>query len=338
MRVMVTGGTGFIGSHAVVALVRAGHQVRLLVRDADKAKRVYEPHGVEVDDFVVGDMTDPSAVAEALDGCVACLHTAAIVAVSTTGGDLSKNTTGARVVLGSAVRAGCDPVVYTSSVAVFVPPVAPVISVRSPLADPRSAYGKSKLEAEHYTRGLEDAGAPITVFYPGGVTGPHQPVLDSNVEGLVDVLRIGLPVCSTGGNAVIDVRDLAQLIVAAMVPGQGPRRFMAGGRFHSWSAYGTAIAEAAGRPIRRWPTPPALLNGMGSALDALRRVRPIDFAINRESTTFMTAMTATDDQPTLDALGVTYRPTVETLRDTIDWLVDAGHLDPALAPGRGSRR
>ena len=52
MRVLVTGGTGFIGSHAAAAIHRAGHQVRLLARDAAKVERVFGARGIGMDDVV----------------------------------------------------------------------------------------------------------------------------------------------------------------------------------------------------------------------------------------------------------------------------------------------
>ncbi len=70
MKVMLTGGTGFIGGHLLKALTLAGHQVRLLVRDAEKIERMLELHGIDSDvDYVVGDMTDPATVQASLEGC-----------------------------------------------------------------------------------------------------------------------------------------------------------------------------------------------------------------------------------------------------------------------------
>src|SRR5262245_63761999 len=79
MKVLVTGGTGFTGSHTARALLAAGHRVRLLVRDAEKLRRVYDPLGIAISDFVVGDMTDAGAVEKALAGCDGVVHSAALV-------------------------------------------------------------------------------------------------------------------------------------------------------------------------------------------------------------------------------------------------------------------
>ena len=80
MRVMVTGATGYVAAHSVKALLEAGHKVRLLVRGPAKASAVLGALGIDgALDCVRGDMTDEAAVIEALDGCQAVLHCAAVV-------------------------------------------------------------------------------------------------------------------------------------------------------------------------------------------------------------------------------------------------------------------
>ena len=79
MRVLVTGGTGFTGSHTVRALLEAGHRVRLLVRDRAKLERVFGPDSPAADDHVVGDVTRREDVQRAMEGCDAVAHMAAVV-------------------------------------------------------------------------------------------------------------------------------------------------------------------------------------------------------------------------------------------------------------------
>src|SRR5262249_17295660 len=159
---------GFVGSHTTAALLGAGHDVRLLVRDPAKVDRVYAPLGVIVDDRVKGDVLDPYSIVRALDGVDAVVHAAAVVGNSRkrAAAGLHTTPTGAKNVLGAAVEAGIDPIVHVSSVASLFPPPGPLIDLDTPVASPTSAYGRSKVGAEQLARGLQDLGAPITIFYP----------------------------------------------------------------------------------------------------------------------------------------------------------------------------
>ena len=74
MRVLVTGGTGFVGSHTVAALIENGHDVRLLVRSPDRIAPALEPLGVGKVDSIVGDITDANAGERAMKGCEAVRH------------------------------------------------------------------------------------------------------------------------------------------------------------------------------------------------------------------------------------------------------------------------
>ena len=69
MKILVTGGTGFVGSVTAKALVEAGHEVRLLVRSAEKAEKVCKALGMQVSDIALGDVTDKASVEKAVSGC-----------------------------------------------------------------------------------------------------------------------------------------------------------------------------------------------------------------------------------------------------------------------------
>ena len=78
MKVLITGGTGFVGSHAVAAIAGSGHELRLLVRRPEQVAVSLDPLGVEVFDVVAGDVLDESVVASAVLGCDAVVHAAAV--------------------------------------------------------------------------------------------------------------------------------------------------------------------------------------------------------------------------------------------------------------------
>lgn len=335
-RVLVTGGGGFVGSYTVPALRAAGHEVRLLVRSPERALGVLARRGVGPDDveLVVGDMVDAEVVGRAVDGCDATIHAAA--AIGMTGHDgasvLDVNTTGARTVVGAALAAGHDPVVHVSSVAVFVPPTEPVIRPTSALASPRTDYGRSKVVTETELRARQDAGDPITIVYPGGVIGADQPHLDATLEGLVAARTQGWP-RTRGGVNLVDVRDVADVLVACVAPGAGARRLLLGGHFLAWAELGTLVDEITGVRAWRAPLPKPVLMGFAAALDGIRRIRPLAYPLTRDAAEIMTTMVATDDSATLDALDVALRPVRDSLTETMRWLAEAGHL-PAKSAGR----
>lgn len=318
MRVLVTGATGFVGSHAVRALVDAGHEPIPFVRNPEKARVVLGDIPV-----VRGDIRDAGAVRQGLEGCDAVLHAAAELGVTGHAADLEgANVIGLENVLGQAVELGMDPVVHLSTVGVFVPPAQPLITAESPLASPKNGYGRSKVTGERYARGL----GAVTIVYPGGVIGPDQPTLDALNEGFRSGLKQGWPLVP-GGVCVLDVRDLAVALARCFTPGQGARRYLLGGNFLTWGQVADVCTEVTGRKIRRFRMPGGLLRGFGSGLDVLKKVMKIEYPLTRDAADFMLTMVPTDDAPALKELGLTLRPVKDTVSDTLRWLAAEGHLD-----------
>jgi nucleoside-diphosphate-sugar epimerase len=336
VRVTVTGASGFVGSYLVAALREAGHEVRLLVRSPERALAVLARRGIGAEHvtLVEGDMVDPVAARRAAEGCDATVHAAAAIGMTGhgTGSILDVNTTGARNVVAAALAAGHDPVVHVSSVAVFVPPGDPVIGPASPLASPRTDYGRSKVVTETELRRRQDEGAPITIVYPGGVVGADQPHLDATLEGLVAARTQGFP-RTRGGVNLVDVEDVAAVLVACLTPGAGPRRLLLGGHFLPWAELATLLDDITGVRAWRAPLPKPVIMAFATALDGVRKVRPLSYPLTRDAAEIMTTMVATDDSATLDGLGVSLRPIRHSLETTVRWLAAEGHL-PARNAGR----
>ena len=342
MRIFITGASGFVGSHTVGSLLAAGHRPRALVRDPGKAARVLARLGVPVGDveLVRGDMLDAEAVTEALDGCDAAVHAAAAIGVTGSAprpggaGDalVRTNLEGTRNVVGGAVACGVERVVHVSTIAVFVPPTGPRITADGPLAEPRTPYGRSKLAAERYVRGLQAEGAPVTIVYPGGVFGPEQPRLDALMEGVAAALDLLWPL-PPGGVSVLDVRDLGEALArAATTP--TPDRLLLGGHYLTWPRFADLCDRLTGARCRRVRVPGGLMLGAGSLLDAAKRVHDFDYPLTRDAAEFMVKLVPTDDSPALQALSLSLRPVEETVEDGLRWLAAAGHLRRAgrLAP------
>ncbi|MFC7647189.1 NAD-dependent epimerase/dehydratase family protein [Streptosporangium lutulentum] len=232
---------------------------------------------------------------------------------------------GLKNVLGQAAELGLDPIVHISTIGVFVPPTEPVITTESPLSSPRNDYGRTKVLGERYARQLQERGTPITIVYPAGVIGPHQPSIDALMEGLRAGLNQGWPITS-GGVGIVDVRDLAVVLARCLEPGRGPRRFMLGGHHLTWAQLADVCDEVTGERCRRFRAPSAVLRGAAAVLDAVKLIKRIDYPLTRDAVEMMVTMVRTCDTPTFEALGVSLRPVQETVADSLRWLAQEGHI------------
>jgi nucleoside-diphosphate-sugar epimerase len=330
MKVLVTGGTGFTGSHTVRALRAAGHELRLLVRDPAKLRRVFEPHGLELRDVLVGDMTDEGAVASALAGCDAVVHAAALVDLRASAARrvLETNARGVRHVVGGAARRGLPSIVHVSSLSIFFVPGGPPVTPELPVAKGTTAYARSKVEAEHYVRGLQAEGAPIRVSYPAGIIGPDDPEMSDANHAVYTFFR-DMGVVTSGGFQVVDVRDVAALhakLVELPTGAEPPRRYPAAGPMLPWAEVYALLDAITGTRVRRIRVPGALMRAAGSVGDLVKRVHEFNFPLTRDSMEFATRWPGADASRTTRELGLAFRPPEESYCDTLRWMLRAGHL------------
>jgi nucleoside-diphosphate-sugar epimerase len=333
MHVLVTGGTGFIGAHTVQALVAAGHSVRLLVRSPERIEQVLHPLGVNIDDYVVGDMRDEESVGRALDGCDAVFHAAAEVSVERrrSASVLASNPRGTEVVIDAAIAQGCDPIIHVSSVAALWRPGIPLIHANLPPAAAGAAYGQSKSLAEEHVRKRQAEGAPIVITYPAAVWGPPAGTsMGESIKALTHYARAGA-MLSAGALSIIDVRDLGLIHAAAMQPGRGPRRYMCGGHFVQMPAYARVLREITRRRFPVVPIPGAGLRAIGYGFDAAMHVLPVDLVLTHEGMNLLTLWVPTDDRGIHEDLGIELRDLRETTRAALTGLVALGQLKPRHA-------
>ena len=327
MRVLVTGGTGFVGSHTVAALVQAGHTVRLLVRSPRRIRPGLGPLGVAGVAHVVGDVTDPDSVATALDGCDAVVHAASVVSLHVRDAEriLETNRASAELVLGQAVERGLDPVIHVSSIAALRHgDVDDPVTADSPITDNTGTYARSKAAAEKVARDLQDQGAPVVTVYPTMVLGPHDPNIGEGTNAWRNILRGVIPAMPPGGTHIVDVRDVAAAHLAMLEPNRGPRRFVTAGTHVTTREAIDGLAAATGRKLRIGSIPAGLVHAGGVVADAVQRALPIKLPFGYEAATILTNDTRCDDTDTWKQLGLTPRPLEETIADTVRWMAEQG--------------
>lgn len=335
MRVLVTGGTGFVGSHATVALLRAGHEVRLLVRRPEQVPVTFSPHGVTPQDVVTGDVLDERSVRLAVRRCDAVVHAAAVFDLDPRHeGRLETNVVATRHVLGAALDERCDPVVHVSSTVALIRHGGSDPSL--PLGDVDLPYSRSKIDSERYARELQDQGHPVVTVYPGAVHGPHDPYVGDQAFRMLVVARGMMPMWPTGAMHYVDAREVASVIAAVMEPGRGPRRYVVPGHHLGRQEYFASISRAIGRGRRALPLSPRLARASTTPLRAVQRVLPQGFRYpaDPEGVELVVRDCRLDDTPARTELGVLPRPWQETVDDTIASLVDAGRLPRRYRPVR----
>jgi dihydroflavonol-4-reductase len=127
----------------------------------------------------------------------------------------------------------------------------------------------------------------------------------------------------------LGVRDVAALVDNALKPGQGPRRFLASGTYLSWEEWAAERTKPVGREVPFTAASAEDMIEMGKQFDVMRAAGETTMPLSEEAAIIMAVGVPGDNGPTLNALSVTYRPVVATIRDAVTWPVDNEHLaDP----------
>jgi nucleoside-diphosphate-sugar epimerase len=339
MRVLLTGGTGFVGSHATAALLAAGYEVRLLARSPAKVAPVLAPFGVAEADVEVakGDVVDGPSIEAAMTGCDAAIHAASMFTLDRRQAEtmLRVNVEGAELVLGTARRLGLDPTVYVSSEVSMLPPRG-VLTPDSPVGDPATPYCRAKAESEKVARRFQGDGGSVTIVYPGFVWGPRDPNHGEQHQTAANLLRGRIPFAPRGGLSMVDVRDVARILVATLETGRGPRRYFATGRHLSSRELIRHLGAATGRHLRIPIAPWRLVYAIGRAADLAQRVAKRRLPWNSEVSYIVGMDARCDDTRTREELGVVPMETSRTVADTVRSLLEDGRIEPkdagTLAP------
>lgn len=320
MKVAMTGGTGFVGSHAVAALIEAGHEVRLLVRDRARIAAALDPLGVpRIEDVIQGDVTDRQTVEDLLSDCDAVVHAASVYSFdSRDAGQIREtNVDGTRLVLETAHDLGLDPIVHISSIAALFP-ADEAVGPDSPVASPSGPYAKSKAESERVARDFQDRGAPVVTIAPGSVWGPHDPHFGESCRLASDFLRGQLRSLPRGSIIpIVDVRDVAEVIARVMEPGLGPRRFCAAPHCLTLDELAGTLNRVTGRRVRYVMLPKPLVTSWIGLVSLIQRLLPFRLPLSAEAIRSAAVFGPVDSARAEEQLNISWRAVDETVADTV---------------------
>ncbi len=313
MHVLVTGATGFVGSHCAQAVIAAGHEVSVSVRAGSDQRWLTELPVRRV----TLDLSSPVALEAALEGVEVVVHAAGVTRARHASEYERVNADGAGAMLRAAVAAGAARFVLVSSLAARGPDEEGVAL---------SAYGQSKRDAERLAASFGDR-LEVSVLAVGGVYGPR----DTDLLPVFRMAQRGLLVLPPRRARLQPVyaTDVAEAIaVAASRPvGFGPWP-VAGAHVHSWSEFAGYMEGALGHPLRALHLPAVAFAALAlgsEATDRLRRRAPT-FDLRRARDVAAHTYTC-DIGPTVEATG--WRPRVglaEGLARTAAWYRERGWL------------
>ena len=327
VKALVTGGTGFVGSHVARALVGAGHELRVLHRRSSRLDALQGLHY----EAVIGDVLDREALAEACQGCELVFHVAAVAAYWRTerAQMYAINVEGTRRVLAAARAAGVRRVVFTSSAASHGlrrdgRPADE--SARFNLWPHNFPYGHSKFLAERCVRhAVRQQGQDVVIVNPVVVLGPGDlNLISGRFVTEMQRLQWTIPV-SSGGVGVVDVRDVARWHLAAAERGRRGERYLLGSANYSLRDWYALCARAVGvaPPLLQLPDTAlpllALLVTLARNLGLQPPADPSQIRMGGRRLQFVYDKAHCDlGPPQIDML--------QSLQDTADWYRERGML------------
>jgi dihydroflavonol-4-reductase len=319
MRALVTGATGFVGSHVVEALVTEGHEVRALFRETSD-KRWIKDLPVT---WCLGDLRDQSSLLSAMENVDWVFHVAGVTKASGYASYVAANTEGTRRVFEACLQQKHLPrkVILVSSLGAAGP-----CSPESPKQEcdpcqPVSHYGLSKLQAERIALSFADR-ITVVVVRPPAVYGPR----DRDILALFRLVNKRWYLSLGRGEryiCMLHVADLVQgvLLAARADVSSGAIFFLSDGEIHTWGEIVAILERIMGVRVRRVniPIPLAFLMAVGS--EVVCRVTGSPPLLNRQKMREMLQRGWTCDiQQAVDQLQ--FRPKVRLevgLKETLNW-------------------
>jgi dihydroflavonol-4-reductase len=328
MTALVTGATGFVGSHVTRQLVNAGQSVRVLVRPNSNLQALA---GLHVEYFE-GDLRDQKSLGRALQGIRRVFHVAADYRLWTPRPEeiYEINVEGTRNLLAAAGHSGVERIVYTSTVATIAVPrrgALPNEGTQATLDEMIGHYKRSKFLAERVTVEAASAGMPVVIVNPTAPVGPWDWKPTPTGRIILDFLRGKMPAYVDTGLNVAPVEDIAEGHLLAAEKGRTGERYILGGRNMTLKQILDALSAITGRPAPRVRLPHAIALAAGYADQLFSRLAGREPQIPVEGVKMSRHRMFVESDKAERELG--YKPSSvgAALERAVNWYQQHGYLD-----------
>ena len=327
MTILVTGGTGFVGSAIVRALLTRGDGVRVLVRPDSDRRNIA---GLPVD-TVEADLTDVASLARAVQGCTGLYHAAADYRLWAPHAQrlYQVNVEGTRALMLAAAQAGVRRIVYTSSVATLgvvpdgIADETTPVSLDAMVGD----YKRSKYLAEQGVLDLvANRDLPAVIVNPSAPVGPRDIKPTPTGRMIRDAAEGRMPAYVDTGLNIVHVDDVASGHVLAFARGRVGERYVLGGENMTLQEILAVIARLSGRRPPRFRLPHGVVLPIAHIAEAVARLTRVDdlqltvdgVRMARKHMFFSSAKAEAE-------LGYRARPAEEGLADAVAWFGRQSH-------------
>jgi dihydroflavonol-4-reductase len=333
MTTLVTGATGFVGSHVARKLVAAGRSVRALARRGSRRDAL---NGIAVE-WVEGDLRDAASLDRALAGVKEVFHVAADYRLWSRRPQeiYDSNVNGTRNLLSAALRARVERFVHTSTVATIAVPrgsALPDETNRASVDEMIGNYKRSKLLAEQHALRAAHEGIPVIIVNPTTPVGPGDWKPTPTGRIILDFLLGRMPAYVDTGLNFVAVEDVAEGHLLAAQHGRVGERYLLGGRNMTLKELLDALASITGlsAPARRIPHSIALAAALADT--AIARLSGREPRIPVEGVRIARHSMFVNDAKARRELGYAPGPVEAALQRAVHWYAANGYVQlPSLA-------
>ncbi len=337
----ITGISGHLGRNIALKLLSDNKQVVGLVFPGDKSIKPEDFPNSQNLTLKFGDVTNKNDVIEFLGQRISntkryLIHCAAIISIQKKYDPMVHhvNVDGVKNVVDCAILTGIDKLVYVSSVHAIPEgkkgTIIKEVSTFNP-DDVEGAYAKSKAEANNYVLKMaREKKINATIVHPSGILGPNDYLLGHINELILQYLRHDLPAIVRGGYNVVDVRDVANGIIAAVEYGRNAECYILSGSYQSIKDIVNAASACTGFKQVKICIPHWIIHLVMPFITLhykARHQKPIftPYALS----TILVNSNFTSQKAELE-LGFASRPFQETMQDTVSYLAKRYQIEFAL--------